>query len=372
MTTSNKRNKSFHGLESISIAQLDELLADDALLDRHILEVLPQLGSIPIESVYEPPPRPDSRLRPRFLTAAEEIEIARRIEFLRRRLSWTASVARVPDNIRRQYLDTIDGADEFVGQAAPRGRHFTETDIRQRWYEYLRMRNRLIEANLTLVERLALRYRTYGIPTVDLVQHGNLGLIRAADKFDWRKKVRFRTYAEWWIRQAIERATDTDRDVIHVPRPMRQKISKANHLNRAAGGTIPMDAGRFSELMGVERSAAARVFSIKSGIASLERSGPDDSQPIKNDLIGPDLSGRADVENLEHLRTRLDTMMDELPERERKVINLRYGLGGESPRTLEEVGEILHISRERVRQLQMRAIGHLRLAAPDPRIGFGS
>ena len=368
-----KFEKHVHGPLALTLSELDELLAVPGALDDNALETVRRSGRVPI--VDDPPddlPVDPGSAGRRFLSAKEEAIYARRIEFSRRRMIWTAHVSTCPSETRDRYLDAVDGAEEFADEKAPRGESYDEDDIHARWNEYLRHRNRLIEANLALVERIAMRYRTYGIPSADLVQHGNLGLIRAADKFDWRKNVRFRTYAEWWIRQAVERATDTDRDVIHVPRPMRQKISKANHINRAEGHNKPLDASRFAELMGVERGAAARVFSIKSGIASLERSGPEEGQPIKNDLVGPDLSGRAETEETEHLRTRLDDMMSELPERERRVINLRYGLEGDAPRTLEEVGSMLKISRERVRQLQNRAIGHLRVVAPDPRVGVGS
>jgi RNA polymerase primary sigma factor len=361
---------------TLSYTSLDSLLEMPEALDRHLPLILGGLGKVPLaDDRTDPPLRanvvdPDNpRAIQRYLSSDEEVRLARRIEFTRRRLEWTAALAHCSETRKERYLAGIEPSESASGAGATANRvaPFTERDIQKRWNEYLDQRNELIECNLGLVDRIALRYRTYGIPHTDLVQHGNLGLIRAADKFDWRRNVRFRTYAEWWIRQAIERATDTDRDVIHVPRPIRQKMSKANHMHRALGGQRPLDSHGFARMMGIEPGAAARVFSIKSGVASLERSGLDDGTPIKNDLIGPDLSGREESERLEHLRKRLTGMIDELPDREQRVLHLRYGLGGENPHTLEEVGTILHISRERVRQLQMRAIDHLRLAAPDPR-----
>ena len=307
--------------------------------------------------------------RTQILDADEEIRMAKRIEFARRRLERTIALADVPPDTREQYFNRIETPEEArvsrpgAGHTDPPGEDLLEI----RWAEYLRLRNDLIEANLPLVERIALRYRTYGIPHADLAQHGDIGLIRAATKFDWRKNVRFRTYAEWWIRQAIERATDTDRDVIHVPRPMRQRLSKANRLNRAMGRDMPLDSGQFARMMDVDRGTAARVFSIKSGITSLDQSNLEEDRPMRGDLIGPDLSHREEREESEYLRSRLGRMLGQLPEREQRVISLRYGLSGDPPRTLEEVGRLLDISRERVRQLQLRAIDQLRTGSADPR-----
>ncbi len=369
----------------IPYSRLDTVLERPHALDRELARILHAFGEKPLvddrfasrildEAEGDAPYRkggPVARFvaRTQRLSAQEELHLAKRIEFARRRLERTIASSSAPTEVKELYFDRIE-TPEFARTPVKSAfdRRPDEGTLQARWSEYLSLRNDMIVANVPLVERIAVRYRTYGIPHDDLVQHGDLGLIRAADKFDWRKNVRFRTYAEWWIRQAIERATDTDRDVVHVPRPMRQLISKANHLHRKSGVREPLDATRFAKMMNVERGAAARAFSIKSGVISLDRSGPDDGQPMRNDLVGADL-GRADErEDMEHLRHRLDGMIDGLPEREQRVIHLRYGLRGETPHTLEQVGEILQISRERVRQLQMRAIDHLRVSAADPRL----
>lgn len=365
---------------SIDLALLDRILAVEGSLDVHLETILNHFGPRPIDDDVGPlgagagaasasGPVPAAAPDVRFLTAAEELRLSKRIEFTKKRLAWTVALAGVAPEVQQRYRALTEVELGFV--PAPVRIPPDEADIRERWQEYLVQRNWLIEVNLPLVERISMRYRTYGIPGGDLIQHGSLGLIRAADKFDWRKNVRFRTYAEWWIRQAIERATDTDREVIHVPRPMRQKLSKANHLHRASGSTQPLDPSRFAEMMQLDRAAAARVFSIKSGIVSLERSGQDDGHSLKNDLIGTDLGHRDEVEEEEHVKRRLDGLISELPSRERRVLYLRYGLAGESEHTLEEVGDILGISRERVRQLQLRALDQLRERSPDARCPLG-
>ncbi len=371
---------------SIDLALLDSLLQHPDALADDLPRLLRMLGHKPIVGLdAEGFPAVDLSVLPkvggfatefafgatRALSFDEELRFARRIEFTRARLSFTLAHAAIAEEQRAHYRTLIGLSNERSYGEWPSDLALPDvTHVTARWHEWLHFRNELIEHNLALVERIAMRYRTYGIPHGDLVQHGNLGLIRAADKFDWRHNVRFRTYAEWWIRQSIERATDTDRDVIHVPRPMRQKLSKANRLNRKAGGA-KLDAGRFAELMGIDREAAAHAFSIKSGVMSLDRVADEDGRPMRNDLVGPDLAHRAEVEANEHLRARLHDLMVELPSREQEVLSMRFGLDGHDPRTLEEVGEVLGISRERVRQLQARALDQLRDSVPDPRDPFG-
>lgn len=369
----------------IPYSLLDRLLERPRALDRGLSRILTECNNLPLvdDSVATRILEHDQQNtgatgrshlrrymhRARTLGAEDELRLARRIEFARRRLERSIVISTAPQEVKETYFDLIETA-EIDRPRLPRYRTLSnpdERDLQARWNEYLALRNDMIEANLPLVERIATRYRTYGIPHGDLVQHGSLGLIRAAAKFDWRKNVRFRTYGEWWIRQAIERATDTDRDVIHVPRPMRQKISKANRLNRAAGSQKPLDSSRFAEMMGVDPGAAARVFSIKSGVMSLDHTPANQDHAMRNELVGPDLSRRKQRDEREHLRFNVDGLIGGLPERERKVIRLRYGLSGESPHTLEEVGRLLHISRERVRQLQLRAIDQLRASGSDPR-----
>lgn len=370
-------------VESLDTARLDHLLEHPAALGEELLLLLEAVADRDVTVVDDEAPADlfpggkasESAFAPMFgaarpFTFDDEIRIAKRIEFTRARLAYVLANADVSEEVRSHYVK-LTGTDiaRFIGKwplhlAAP-----SVAAIERRWSEWLAYRNDLIEHNLALVERIALRYRTYGIPHGDLVQHGNLGLIRAADKFDWRHNVRFRTYAEWWIRQSIERATDTDRDVIHVPRPMRQKLSKAQRIHRKEGGA-KLDAAKFAELMGIDREAAAHAFSIKSGVVSLDRTADDDGRPMRNDLVGADLGAREETEVHEHLKARLSLLLGDLPTREQNVLSMRFGLDGNEPRTLEEVGERLGISRERVRQLQARALGQLRDSVVDPRDPF--
>ncbi len=362
----------------LRLQHLDAILASDSALDQDLGAVLQACGHRAIErqDLEAEAAQPITNLHELTDTSwfvfehgrdplkhEDEIRLAKRIEFSKQRLAWTLAGATLSADRReriRQLTQTDPARFASSFEGVPEVDRPTFRDVLARWTEWLTFRNDLIEHNIALVEHIAMRYRTYGIPHGDLVQHGNLGLIRAADKYDWRRNVRFRTYAEWWIRQSIERATDTDREVIHVPRPMRQKLSKANRMNRAAGGP-QLDATRFAELMGIDREAAAHAFAIKSGILSLDFVADEDSGPAMRDtLAGTDALEREEAEGLEHLRALLGQWLVDLPRREQAILNLRYGLDGREPKTLEEVGAELGISRERVRQLQARALGQLR------------
>ncbi len=369
-------------LTEITITNLDEILAEPQSLELSLPDVLEALDGKPIrdDRVVESltSARASSGLRHDSpfarcvdemcrMSVEDEVRVAKRIDFARLRMEQTLARVRVPDDERVEYYDLVDTPTARRLDTDPEGARDDDGELHERLEEFLAQRNEMVEKNVPLVQRIALRYRTYGIPSGDLEQHGTIGLIRAADKFDWRRRVRFRTYAEWWIRQAIERATDTDRDVIHVPRPMRQKISRANHLNRLSGADRPLDANRFAELTGVDREAARHALTIKSGMKSLERSGPLDGLTLRDTLEGPDLGAAREREEIDHLRSRVSGLLSQLPPREATVLHMRFGLDGSEPRTLEEVGHELHISRERVRQLQVRALLHLRDSAADPR-----
>lgn len=359
----------------VPVSSLDTTLTDGRFLDENLVELLDGLGQAPLtddrfavrilagDGEVHSPTRVDRFVeRARFLNAETESKLAKRIEFTRRRFERAVLLSPLPEAVKAQHLSALYGPhDPRMATPAPADATVpTSKDLDERWDEYLAQRNELIESNIALLEHLATRYRTYGIPHVDLVQHGSLGLIRAVDKFDWRRNVRFRTYAELWIRQAIERATDTDRDLIHVPRPIRQKISKANHIHRRSGRLEKLDAQRFVELTGVDMTAAAHALNVKSGIASLDSSFFDDGRSLKDNVADHDEDGVMVDAERDHMRSRVVGLMAQLPAREAKVLNLRYGLAGEQPHTLEEVGELMHISRERVRQLQNRAIDQLR------------
>jgi RNA polymerase primary sigma factor len=225
-------------------------------------------------------------------------------------------------------------------------------------------RSKLIEKNLRLVIPVAKKYRGMGLPFGDLIQEGNLGLMRAADKFDPEKGFRFSTYATWWIRQAVQRAVADKGRTIRVPVHMGEKIRKmARIYNELSAGLErePTDE-EVAEKLGWD---VDRVKDVKSAIpdaTSLNQqlSSEEDSSEL-GDLLEDERESGVAGEVVQELEIhRLMGAVERLPERQRRVLVRRYGLDGEKPATLADLSEELEVSRERVRQLQREAERALR------------
>src|SRR5437764_593982 len=226
----------------------------------------------------------------------------------------------------------------------------------------MQAKERMINCNLRLVVSIAKRYQTQGITLGDLVQEGVLGLIRAAEKFDWRKGFKFSTYATWWIRQAVQRGVANKARTIRIPVHIverEQRISRAERELVATLERAPTDE-ELSEKAKLPIKQVREVRAAARAVASLDKPVGEGESASYGDLFASSEAPPDEQVEVELTERALHNAVAELGEREQQILNLRYGLSGtEEPKSLEEIGRILGITRERVRQLEAEALRRL-------------
>jgi RNA polymerase primary sigma factor len=275
-----------------------------------------------------------------LLTAADEVDLAKRVEagvFAAERLEALEKTDVIDIELRRDLLAVVGD-----GQRA---------------------KKRLIEANLRLVVSIAKRYAGRGLPFLDLIQEGNLGLIRAVEKFDYTRGFKFSTYASWWIRQAVSRAVADQARTIRIPVHMVETVNRILRAQRTLVQTLGRDPTA-AEIAAQVDMPTERVEEIKrlamEPVSLHSPVGEEDGSELGDLIEDSESVPPAEVVSASMLASHVEAVLTHLGDRERAVVRMRYGLTDGEPRTLEEVGRAFGVTRERVRQIEAKSLAKLR------------
>jgi RNA polymerase primary sigma factor len=317
-----------------------------------------------------------------LLTATQEVDLAMRIEsgHLAAELLALSNGDPLDPRLFGQVVDTVVsirmhqldpekklqrdgiGRETVPPGYRPRARAEAIVFLRRVAADEGRARGMLIEANLRLVISIAKRFVGRGLLFLDLAQEGNLGLMRAVDKFDYRKGFKFSTYATWWIRQAVTRAISDQGRTIRLPAHMTEYMHKVTRARQDLAQILgrepePKEIGARTHL---PERLVRKVLETRATVSLETPVGDDDGLTLGESVEDPDAEAPPEAASRTLLQVQVESILDTLGERERGIIQMRFGMLGEEPGTLQEVAQVYGVSRERVRQIESKAMCKLR------------
>jgi RNA polymerase primary sigma factor len=346
-----------------STGLLDEGMSD-ALLSDSVRMYLREIGQVPLLTTEQ-----ERRLATRINDGQEALK---ELETIDEELA--AIIADAPDapntlvRISASRSAEQEKAMNLALDKLPADRRKVVLELIRRISDGREARQQMAAANLRLVVSIAKRYRDRGLPLLDLIQEGSLGLLRAIEKFDYRKGFKFSTYATWWIKQALSRALADQSRLVRLPVHLGETLNRVQAARRQLTqvlGRDPLDSELAQSLGMTEEKLRELRRTAQDPVSLATPVGEEADSTLADFIPDPHALDADDAAASGMLRVQIGQALDQLTERERRVLELRYGLSDGQPRTLEEVGRAFGVTRERVRQIEVKALRKLR----HPRLG---